>query len=102
MKPPHGNSHENFRPHHLYAIDDTEEKNIYKLGVSYKPIGEDGLSSRIRDQVNLFNNIVGWVRFVARIIIKGINGKKRAEEIEKEHVEAYLKKYGKKPRGNRQ
>lgn len=101
MNPIHGNSHQNLKPHHLYAIDDTEESDIYKFGVSDKPIENDGLSARVREQVDLFNNVVGWVRFVGRIILKGIQGKKKAEQIEDEYIEAYRKKHKRKPRGNR-
>ncbi len=101
MKPVHGNSHQNLKIHHLYEVFDTEDKMTYKFGISDKPIGEDGLSSRLRDQLALFNNVVGWLRFVGRIIITGILGRKKAEEIENEHILEHEKKYGHRPRGNR-
>lgn len=101
MKPIHGNDHRNNKEHHLYAILDTEEDDLYKYGISDKPIGEDGLSSRIRDQLALFNNVVGWIRFVGIIILTGIIGRKKAEEVENEHIVKYEKKHGRKPRGNR-
>lgn len=100
MKRFHGNSHQNSRKHHLYEIWDTEEEDVFKYGISDKPIGEDGLSKRIRDQVNLFNRVVNYIRFVGRILVKNIPGRKKAEELEKETIETYRKKYGRKPRGN--
>ena len=101
MKPIHGNSHKNTTPHHLYEIYDTEEEQIYKYGISNKPIGKDGLSSRIREQLELFNNVVGWVRFIGRIILTGILGRKTAEDVENEHIDEHEKVHGFRPRGNR-
>lgn len=101
MKKPHGNSTENDKDHHLYEIWDSADEKIYKYGISDDPIDEDGLSKRIRSQLALFNNLVNWVRFVARILIKNIPGRKKARELEDEHIEAHKVKYGEKPRGNR-
>lgn len=97
----HGNSTKNNNRHHLYEIWDKKEKDVYKYGISDDPIEEDGLSKRIRDQLSLFNNVANWVRFIARIILDNIPGRKKALEIEDEYIDAYEKKYGKPPRGNR-
>ena len=36
----HGNSYENDAPHHLYEIQDKEEDDIFKYGISYWPFGK--------------------------------------------------------------
>lgn len=96
----HRNSHENREPHHLYEIHDKEEEEVFKYGVSSDPIDKDGLSRRIRKQLRILNLGAGWLRYFARIILKGIPGRKRAEEIEDEYVEAFEKEKGRMPRGN--
>lgn len=85
---------------HLYEIYDTEDKDTYKYGISHYPIGEDGYSQRIREQVSLFNRVVNWARFIASILQRGIPGRARAEEIEQEHITRYREKHGRNPRGN--
>jgi hypothetical protein len=101
MKPVHGNNHKNDKEHHLYEIYDKEDEEIYKYGISDKPIGKDGLSSRLRDQLALFNNVVGWLRFVGEIILTGIAGRKKAEDIEDEYIDKHEEEHGHRPRGNR-
>lgn len=97
----HGNSNKNENLHHLYEIWDKKEKDVYKYGISDDPIEKDGLSKRIRDQLSLFNNVVNWVRFIGRILLENIPGRKKALELEDEYIEAYTQKKGKPPRGNR-
>ena len=97
----HRNSHDNELDHHLYAISDNKDKDIVKYGISADPIGKDGLSTRLRRQLSLFNALVGWARFYGKILIIGIKGRKKAEDIENEHIAAYEKKHGRKPRANR-
>ena len=96
----HGNSKKSKRKHHLYAIHDKEEKDIFKYGISDKPIDEDGYSSRMREQVDYLNRAVGVLRFFGKILIRGILGRKKANQIEDEHVDAYREKHGRNPRGN--
>lgn len=100
-KKDHGNSHKNQKDHHLYAIHDRKHEDIFKYGISADPIEEDGLSDRIRKQLNLFNLIAGWARFFVEIILRKIPGRKSAEEIETKYIEEYRKKHGRKPAGNR-
>ncbi|TXB63788.1 hypothetical protein [Phaeodactylibacter luteus] len=97
----HGNSLDNEKEHHLYAIHDRKEKDIFKYGISDKPIGKDGYSSRMREQINFLNAAVGIIRYVGEILIKGIIGRKKARQLEDEHIKAYERKKGRKPRGNR-
>lgn len=97
----HRNSHDNDLEHHLYAIKDKKDDDTLKYGISSDPIGKDGLSDRLRRQLNLFNAVVGWTRFIGKILIKGIKGRKAAEKIESDHIEVYRKKHGRKPRANR-
>ena len=72
-----------------------------KYGISGGEIGKDGLSSRLRKQLDLGNTFVGWLRFVGRILIKNIPGRAKADEIEKHYIEQYRKRNGRRPRGNK-
>jgi hypothetical protein len=97
---PHANSHQNQETHHLYEIYDTVEEDIYKYGICGEPLYADGTSPRANRQVREFNRLVGFLRFLARILITGISGRKLAEEIEEETITEYELKHGKRPRGN--
>jgi URI fold toxin 2 len=97
---PHANSHDNDAQHHLYEIFDVERDNIFKYGISGKPLNSDGSSPRANEQVSLFNRVVGMVRFFARILMVEIPGRKRAEDIETKHIKAFKDKYGHNPPGN--
>lgn len=44
--PFHGNSKKNEKPHHLYEIYDRGRDDLFKYGISDKPISKDGLSCR--------------------------------------------------------
>ncbi len=81
---PHDNSHENDQPHHLYEIWDEAETETFKYGISAKPIGEDGLSERVREQVSVFNLAASFLRYVGRILLRNIPGRAEAERIEDE------------------
>lgn len=96
----HRNSHRNNRPHHLYEIYDKQEDEVFKYGISSDPVDDDGLSGRIRKQLTLFNLAAGWVRFFARILLKGIPGRRNAERIEDEYIDKYEAEHGRRPRGN--
>ena len=54
----------------------------------------------MREQVDYLNRAVGWIRFFAKVLIKGIMGKRKARNIEDEHVDDYRAKHGRNPRGN--
>jgi hypothetical protein len=90
----HGNSNKNTKIHHLYVIDDLEENDIFKYGISDKPIDTDNYSLRMREQVDYLNRAVGWSRFSAEILIREIDGRPKAREIEDAYIAAYNKKYG--------
>jgi len=79
---PHGNSKKSKRPHHLYEIRDQKKNDVC-------------------EQVSLFNTIVGWMRFFARILLTDIPGGKRAREIEDEYIDMYRKNHARPPGGNR-
>lgn len=96
----HGNSFDNEEEHHLYEIRDRETKDVFKYGICGKPLKPDGSSSRANAQVRLFNKLVGWSRFFANILLSGIKGRKRADELEKQYIAEYEEKNGKKPPGN--
>ncbi len=96
----HGNSNKNNEEHHLYAIHDVEEDDIFKYGISSKPIDEDDYSSRMREQVDFLNRAVGWFRFFAEVLVRGISGRTKARQLEDEYIEAYREKHGRYPRGN--
>lgn len=94
--PIHGNSRENNQLHHLYQIDDIQDKEVFKYGITDDPIEKDGLSKRVRYQLNLYNRVAGIFRFTAKVLRINIRGRTKAKEME----EKYVKKYEKKPRGN--
>lgn len=86
--------------HHLYEIRDNLENDLYKYGISGKPLNSDGSSPRATEQILLFNRLVGWIRYTGSILLTGISGRKRAEEIEEEYIKEYIKTHGHRPRGN--
>jgi hypothetical protein len=79
----HGNSKKNEKEHHLYEIIDKHEGDTFKFGISDKPIEEDGLSNRVREQVHFLNLAVGWFRYIGKIIVFGIKNRLLAKEMEK-------------------
>ncbi len=96
----HGNSIQNQRPHHLYAIYDLEENSIFKYGISDKIIAINGYSKRMREQVDYLYRAVGWSRYFATVLIRDIDGREEALDIETNHIENYCLEYGQNPRGN--
>lgn len=98
----HGNDLRSLKEHHLYAIHDQEENDIFKYGLSDNPIRENGTSRRMREQVTYLNSAVGWMRYFSEILLRNIAGKAKAEEIENEHIAAYRKQHGRNPRGNKE
>lgn len=101
MPRPHGNSKKNKRPHHLYEIADKELNDTFKYGISCEPIEKDGLSERVRLQLDLMNLIAGWARYFGRIILRNIPGNKKARIIEDEFIDTYHRKNGRNPIGNK-
>lgn len=97
---PYANSHENQEEHHLYEIYDTMEDDVYNYGICGSPLCHDGSSPRANRQVREYNRLVGFLRFLSKVLLTGIPGRKRAEEVEDEYIKAYEAKHGKKPRGN--
>jgi hypothetical protein len=96
----HRNSLDNDEPHHLYGIFDKQEEEVFKYGISSDPIDDDDLSRRIRRQLRILNLGAGWLRYFAKILLRGIAGRRRAEEIEDEYIKAFEKDKGRMPRGN--
>ena len=97
----HGNNKKNPKSYHLYEILDILEDEVFKYGISGDPIDKDGLSKRLREQVDLFNLVANWYRFEGRILVKDIAGNEAARLLEEAFIDAYEKLYGHKPRGNR-
>ncbi|HRI60879.1 MAG TPA: hypothetical protein PK228_14170 [Saprospiraceae bacterium] len=97
---PHDNSHLNDKPHHLYEIWDNEEMEVFKYGISANLIGADGLSKRMRVQLETLNLAANYIRYTARILLTDIAGRVEAERIEQEHIEIFRKKHRRMPRGN--
>ena len=96
----HGNSRKNTKPHHLYAIFDKEKDDLFKYGISHDPIDADGLSDRMRNQINFLNLAVDWQRYFGVILIRNIPNRLLAIEIEAQHINAHKAKFGQKPKGN--
>lgn len=84
----HRNSYENKEPHHLYEIiDRVVDDDVYKYEISCKPIGKNGTSSRMREQVNQLNRIDRWLRFFGRILLRDLPGKRDVKRIETEYIQ---------------
>ncbi|MEN0003382.1 MAG: hypothetical protein AAF798_04540 [Bacteroidota bacterium] len=98
-KPNHGNQLNNPNDHHLYGIYDYKEREFYKFGISDEEV-KNGTSSRILDQINLFNRVAGWLRFAGRILLFPISKRREARKQEDTTIHAFKKKYGRLPRGN--
>ncbi len=96
----HGNSLSNENPHHLYEIRDTLSDEVFKYGISDDPIERDGLSKRIRIQIDYLNRAVGFERFAGKVLLKNIPGRAKAKEKEDEFIDSYAVEHGRKPRGN--
>ena len=86
---PHGNSYKNKKLHHVYVIFDKQDDSIYKYGISHDPIEADGLSARLRDQLDLYNRIAGWTRFYSEMMHKDLQGRLKAREIEQQLIIDY-------------
>ncbi len=63
-------------------------------------LGTDGLSKRMRRQLSFLNLVAGWQRYIGHILIENIPNRIKAWELEDEHIEAYKKVFGIRPRGN--
>lgn len=98
--PVHKNSHKNLLDHHLYAIIDSEQEDIFKYGISCEKLEKDGSSPRAKRQLKLFNRLAGWLRYYAKVLLTKIPGRKRAEEIEEEYILQYKEEKGFRPPGN--
>lgn len=96
----HGNSLSNPNPHHLYVIYDHQEQNVFKYGISDDPIENDGLSRRIRTQIDFLNRAMGSERFTGKVLFKNIPGRAAAKAKEDELIDLYFDEFKKKPRGN--
>jgi hypothetical protein len=96
----HGNSNKNTKPHHLYAIYDKEKDDLFKYGISHDPIDADGLSDRLRNQLNFLNLAVDWERYYGKILIIHIDGREKAKAIETHYIDTFRAQFGQNPRGN--
>lgn len=96
----HGNSHENDAEHHLYEIRDRRLDDVHKYGISGRPLNKDGTSPRANEQVNYLNRAMHWACFFAKVLVTGIAGRLRAEEMEEEYIRDFEAKNGARPPGN--
>lgn len=97
----HGNAKGNPDFYHLYEMFDRETGIVFKYGISADAIEKDGLSKRLREQIEYANLVVGWNKFTDWIIKVNIAGNAKARIMEDEYIEAFYKKNGKYPVGNR-
>ncbi|MEQ1744094.1 MAG: hypothetical protein ABMA02_01600 [Saprospiraceae bacterium] len=97
----HGNSKRSDRSNHLYGTYDEQPDALFKYGISSGKIGKDGMSKRMRYQVDFLNLAAGFLKYIARILVRNISGRKEAERIEQEYIDAYKNEHGANPRGNR-
>jgi len=96
----HGNDLDDPSDQHLYAVYDHEEKKLFKFGLSNKPIGANGKCSRMEEQERAGNLWSNSIRYVARILIRVISGRRRGRAAEDDAVRKYAAKHGQLPRGN--
>ncbi|MBK6621837.1 MAG: hypothetical protein IPJ00_07900 [Saprospirales bacterium] len=96
----HGNSKKNPNPHHLYGIFEEKTAEVFKYGITDDPLSKDGLPARTRKQLTILNLAAGFLKFIARVLLSGIPGREEAERIEREYIDDYFKKHGRKPPGN--
>lgn len=97
----HGNDKTNQDFFHLYEMFDRETGLVFKYGISADSIDMDGISKRLRDQIEYANLIVGWNRFTGWIIKVNIEGNAKARLIEDEYINTFFAKFDKYPIGNR-
>lgn len=97
----HANSNDSDKPNHLYEVIDSTDDSLFKYGISQKPIGDDGMCGRMREQVDFLNIGVRWRRFWARILLFNIPGRREAKRIEREYIRKYKEEHGERPRGNK-
>lgn len=97
----HGNTKKNDNQHHLYRIFKKADGETFKYGISDDPIEADGLSSRMRDQLEEWNMAAEYEKFGAEIILQGISGREQALVIELNYIDAYYELNGRNPKWNR-
>lgn len=98
----HGNARVNPNPHHLYLIFKLAGREAFKYGISDDPIDpDDGLSARVRDQVEEWNLAAEYNKFGAEILLSDIPGREAALRIERQHIDAYFEEHGRNPFGNK-
>ena len=76
------------------------ENDVFKYGISDDPIERDGLSRRMRNQIDFLNRAVGLSRFIGNVLLKNIPGRAKAKDMEDEFIDRYVDANGKKPKGN--
>ena len=99
-KKKHSNLLQNLNTHHLYIIYDFEQRQIFKFGISDKPVNALYTSARLLRQITLFNKVAGSKRFSGRIINFPIEGRLSARRLEDESILKFRTKHGQFPRGN--
>ncbi len=97
----HGNALGSQRPQHLYRIDDMGDIDIYKYGISGKPLNKNGTSRRANSQANKLNRREGYTRYIPFVMLRNIPGRAAALAIEYALVCAYNKANGRNPEGNK-
>jgi hypothetical protein len=98
----HGNSKDNPNPHHLYNIFKRIDRDTFKFGISDDPIDlEDGLSVRVREQIDEWNMAAEYSKFDGETLLTDIPGRSAALDIERSYIDAYYEKNGRNPIGNK-
>jgi hypothetical protein len=72
--------------HHIYKIIETELEEVYKYGRSQRRLNHDATSPRANEQMNLYNRLAGWLKYIASILKKDIKNKQEAKNIENEYI----------------
>ncbi|MCV2885502.1 hypothetical protein OE749_12430 [Aestuariibacter sp. AA17] len=97
----HGNSKNSGKRQHLYRIDDVQDFDIYKYGISGGALNKNGSSKRANAQVNKLNKKVRAKRYVSVVMFSDLPNRLAALAAEKALVCAYYKANGHNPEGNK-
>lgn len=98
----HGNHRGNPNIHHLYRIFKLAGRETFKYGISDDPLDpEDGLSARVRDQVEEWNLAAEYNKFGAEILMRDLAGREIALQWERWYIDTYYGKHGENPPGNK-
>lgn len=85
----------------MYEITDKKEEDTYKYGISGQKLDEDNTSDYVEKQTELLNDGANEDRYKYGILLKNIESRQKALQLEDDHILDYEGKNGHFPRGNK-